>query len=576
METDGSEREEAVSPSSTEGGRLQYWGPAIAVSLAMFIAVIDSTMMNVAIPAIVEDLDTTVTVVQGAISFYALVMAALILPGGQLPSMYGIRRLMTVTLLVYAVGTLLAAISWNAAVLYLGWSFIEGAAAAVLLPLTFTVLVVSYEGTDRAKALGFLAGVSAAGAAVGPILGGALTTFASWRWGFALETVVVVVTLVFVRYLSPDRLSDERVSLDVGGTVVSIVAATSLVAGFLLGGRYGWLTATRPFVVGETQFNPFGTSPALWLIAVGVLSFAVFIEYERRVERAGRTPLVPMSVIRNSQFTSGVLTYTARGLVMAGFIFAVPVYVQSGLGFSAFEAGLAMLPFSIATLLVSLSTTGWREYVSPKTLIQAGTVLMGLGLIVLIGQTRPGQDVTTMILPMSIFGIGLGLFMGQIVDMTLSAVPREQSSQASGVLNALGMLGYSLGTAVVGSFLLGRYYQSVVDRVLAASGVAVSSARRNELAIALQDAAETATAATQEAFLSGLSTAERELLAAAFEAAVFDAQRATLLLLTLFALCTLLVSTFLPSEPTESEVSPGVTDVERGEQPEASGPVDKI
>jgi MFS family permease len=526
----------------------------------MFIAVIDSTMMNVAIPAIVADLDTTVTVVQGAIAFYSLVMAALILPGGKLASMYGIRRLMTVTLLVYAVGTLLAAVSWNAVVLYLGWSLIEGAAAAVLLPLTFTVLVVSYEGRDRAKALGLLAGVNAAGAAVGPIVGGALTTFASWRWGFALEAVVVLVALAFVRYLSPDRLSETRGSFDLGGTLLSMVGATTLVAGFVLAGKYGWLTATRPFVVAGVQFNPLGTSPAVWSVGVGLLAFAAFAQYERRVERAGGSPLVPVALLKNGRFTSGVATFTARGLVMAGFIFVIPVYLQSGLGFSAFDAGLAMLPFSLATLVVSLLTTGWREYVPPRTLVQAGTVLMGVGLALLVGQTAPGQTIVDMAVPMAVFGVGLGLFMAQVIDMTLSAVPAERSSEASGVLNASGMLGFALGTAVVGAFMLGRYYRGVVNRVFDSAGVAVTVERRDELARALQDAAETATEATRESILAGLSGAERELLVGAFRAAVFDAQRATLLLLVLFVLLTLLVSTLLPGDEPEVDSSHDVVE----------------
>ncbi|SIS02093.1 Major Facilitator Superfamily protein [Natronorubrum thiooxidans] len=367
--------------------RIEYWGPAIAVSLAMFIAVIDSTLMNVAIPAIVEDLDTTVTTVQGAIAFYSLVMAALILPGGKLPTIYGIRRLMTVTLIVYAVGTLLAAISTNAAMLYIGWALIEGAAAAVLIPLTFTVLMFSYEGRDRAKALGLLAGVNAAGAAVGPILGGALTTYASWRWGFGLEALVVVVTLFFVRYVRPGRLTETRGTLDIGGTLLSIAGATTLVTGFLLGGKYGWLLARQPFFVGDIHFNPVGTSPAIWFIGLGLVAFAAFIQYEARVERAGGSPLVPSDMLTNSHFTSGVLTFSVRSIVMAGFIFVVPVYLQSGIGYTAFEAGVAMLPFSVATLLVSLFTTDWHKYVSQKMLVQGGIILMGVGLLLLYEQT---------------------------------------------------------------------------------------------------------------------------------------------------------------------------------------------
>lgn len=527
-------------------GTLSYWGPAIAVSLSMFIAVIDSTLMNVAVPAIVSDLDTTVPVVQGAIAAYSLVMAALMLPGGKLPSIYGVRPLMRGTLVVYAAGTLLAAVSWSPAVLYFGWSIVEGAAAAVLMPLTFTVLMVTYEGKDRAKALGLLAGVNATGAAVGPIVGGALTTFASWRWGFALEAVVVLVALVFVRYVDAAPLSQERDSLDLGGTAISMVGATSLVVGLLLAGKYGWLVATRPFAVFGVPFNPFGTSPALWLVGLGLLAFAAFAQYELRVERAGGSPLVPMEILTNRAFTAGSLTFSARSLVMAGFIFVVPVYLQSGLGYTAFETGLAMLPFSIGTLLVSTFTTGWRAYVSPKTLIQTGIGLMGIGLLLLFAGTTPEQTILSMALPMTVIGVGVGLLMPQLVNTTLSAVPQSNSAEASGVMNATGMLGYAVGTAVAGAFLLGQFYRGVIDGVLRAGDVTVSMARRDELARALQEASETATAATRQAFVARLSPAERALLDGVFEAAMVSAQRVTLLLLGVLALLTLLISVFIP------------------------------
>jgi len=538
---------DADAPERPENA-LAYWGPAIAVSLAMFIAVIDSTLMNVAVPAIVSDLDTTVPVVQGAIAIYSLVMAALMLPGSKLPSIYGVRRLMQVTLVVYAAGTLLAAVSWSPAVLYVGWSVIEGAASAVLMPLTFTVLVVTYEGADRAKALGLLAGVNATGAAVGPILGGALTTFASWRWGFALEAVVVVVALVFVRYVTAAPLGQERGSLDLGGTALSVVGATSLVVGFLLAGKFGWLVATRPFVVFGVRFTPFGTSPAVWSIGAGLLAFAAFAQYELRLERVGGSPLVPMRILRNRAFTAGSLTFGARSLVMAGFIFVVPVYLQSGLGYTAFGAGVAMLPFSVGTLLVSTFTTGWRDYVSPKTLVQVGVALMGLGLLLLFERTGAGQTAMSMALPMTVIGVGVGLFMPQLVNATLSAVPQADSSEASGVMNAVGMLGYALGTAVVGAFLLGQFYRGVIDGVLRAGDAAVSVAQRDELARALQRASETATASTQRAFLDRLPPAERELLEGIFEAAMIGAQRGTLLLLVLFALLTLVASVFIPRD----------------------------
>lgn len=544
---------ENMSPTERPQTGLRYWGPAVAVILSMFVVSINSALMNVAVPAIVAEFDTTVTVVQGAISFYSLVIAALVLPGGKLSSLYNVRRLTAVTLVVYGVGTLLATISWDPIVLFVGWSVIEGIAAAVLLPLTYTVLMFSYEGDDRAKTLGLLAGVSAIGAVVGPIVGGLLTTYASWRWGFALQLIIVAVTLFFVRYLQPGRLKETHGSLDVGGTALSIIGATTLVMGFLLSGKYGWLLVRRPFFVGDVQFNPFGTSPTIWFLGIGLLAFAVFVQYERRMERAGKSPLVPLDVLTNGRLVSGVVTYSLRSVVMAGFMFVIPVYLQAALGHTAFEAGLAMLPYSLATLVFSSFTTGWRKYLSPRTLVQAGIVFMGLGLMLLYRGTGPSQTIVGMIVPMTLIGTGLGLLMGQIMNMTLSAVPTANYAEASGVLQTGSSMGFALGTAVVGSVLLGRFYGSVVDGVLRARDVTVSMEQRYELVIALEDAAETATEATQQQFLNQLTPSQRHLLEGIFEAAMFDAQQAALLLLVLFVLLMLVASTFLPRSLLETE-----------------------
>ncbi|ODR80535.1 MFS transporter [Haladaptatus sp. W1] len=531
------------------------------MSLTTFIVVINASLMNVAIPTMVNEFDTTVTAIQGAVALYSLVIAALILPAGTLPSRHSSRRVMTIALLVYAGGTVVAAISWNTTVLYIGWSFIEGSAAAVLFPLTFTVLTVSYEDDDRAKAFGLLAGVNGVGSTLGPIIGGALTTYASWRWGFTLQLIGVGVILFFVRYLNPNPLSETGESLDKGGTALSIVGATSLVTGFLLSGKYGWLLVRRPFFVGDVQFNPFGTSPTIWFLGVGLLAFAAFVQYERRMERADREPLVPLNVLTNRSFLSGVITYNIRSIISAGFMFIVPVYLQAVLGYTAFETGLALLPYSLASVLFSAFTPGWRKYISPKTLIQVGIVCIGVGLVLLYEQTGPDQTISRMIFPVALYGAGVGLILAQITNMTMSAVPTADSAEASGVLNVSSSIGFSLGTAVVGSFFLGQFYGSVVDGVLRVRNVTVSMKQRYELIIALEDAAETATEATQRQFLAQLTPSQRRLVKGIFEAAMFDAQRAALLLLVLFVLLLIIVSTFLPRRIPEAD--------ERTDQPES-------
>ncbi|MDS0477229.1 MFS transporter [Natrinema sp. 1APR25-10V2] len=523
------------------------------MSLTTFLVVVNASLMNVAIPTMVDEFDTSITVIQGAVSLYSLVIAALILPAGTLPSRRSPRRVMAVALTAYAGGTLVAAISWNTTILYLGWSLVQGSAAAVIFPLTFTVLTVSYEDDDRAKAFGLLAGVHGIGSTLGPIIGGALTTYASWRWGFSLQIIGAGIILLFVQYVTPNPLSETRSSLDKGGTALSIVGATSLVTGFLLSGKYGWLVERRSFVVGEMQFNPFGTSPSIWFLGVGLLAFAAFVQYERRMERAGKSPLVPLHVLTNRPFLAGVVTYNVRSIVSAGFMFIFPVYLQAVLGYTAFETGLALLPYSIASIVFATFTISWRKYISPKTLVQVGIVCMGAGLLVLYEQTGPGQTIGRMLIPVALYGAGVGLIVAQISNMTMSAVPTANSPEASGVLNVSSSIGFAMGTAVVGSYFLGQFYGGVIDRVLRAEHVTVSTEQRNDLVIALEDAAETATEATQQQFLNRLSPTQRQLLEGIFEAAMFDAQRATLLLLVLVVLLLLIASTFLPRQIPETD-----------------------
>ncbi len=553
MSPDGSTPNGSSRLSTDVTTSVRYWGPAIAVSLTTFIVVLNASLMNVAIPTMVNEFDTTVTVIQGAVALYSLVTAALVLPAGTLPSRHSIRRVLAVALILYAGGTLVASISWNTTILYVGWSLVQGSAAAVIFPLTFTVLIVSYEDDDRATAFGLLAGVSGVGSTIGPIIGGALTTYASWRWGFALQLVGVGVILFFAQYVSPNPLSETPSSLDKGGTALSIVGSTSLVTGFLLSGKYGWIVERRPFSVGGIQFNPLGTSPAVWFLGVGLLAFAVFVQYERRMERAGKSPLVPLHVLTNRPFLAGVLTYNMRSIVSAGFFFIFPVYLQAVLGYTAFETGLALLPYSTASILFSTFTPGLRKYISPKTLIQVGIVCMGFALVLLYEQTGPGQTISRMALPVAIYGVGVGLVLAQITNMTMSAVPTAYSAEASGVLNVSYSIGFSLGTAVVGSYFLGQFYGSVVDGVLRAEHETVSAAQRNDLVIALEDAAETATEATQQQFLNQLTPTQRQLLEEIFEAAMFDAQRAALLLLVLFVLLLLVASTFLPRQIPDAD-----------------------
>lgn len=258
-------------------------------------------------------------------------------------------------------------------------------------------------------------------------------------------------------------------------------------------------------------------------------------------------------MLTNRPFVAGVVTYNIRSIVSAGFLFIFPIYLQAVLGYTAFETGVGLLPYSLMSVLFAAFTTNWRKYVSPRTLIQVGIVCIGLGLVLLYEQTGPDQTIGRMVIPVALYGTGVGLILAQISNMTMSSVPTANSAEASGVLNVSSSIGFAMGTAVVGSYFLGHFYGGVVDRVLRAEHVTVSTERRNNLVIALEDATETAAEATQQQFLNRLTPTQQQLLEGIFEAAMFDAQRAALLLLVLLVVVLLIVSTFLPRQIPEAD-----------------------
>ena len=524
--------------------RLRTWAPLAAVCLAMFIVVVDSTMMNVAISSIVADLETTVSGVQGAIAFYSLIMASLMLLAGKLGTIFGVRRMFLIGVLIYGVGTLTAALSPNLITLVRGWSVIEGIAAALLLPLSATLLLSNYEGGRRAFAFATLAGVQASAAAVGPILGGWLTNEYSWRWGFGMQVGIVVLILPLVPLLK-ETAQREKADLDVWGTGLSFLALVSLVGGTIVAGQHGWWHATRPCEFGGTVIQPLGLSPVPFVLAIGVVFLVAFLWLQRRRERMGRTPLLRLGIFRNRQFVAGFATDAVQSLLNAGMLFVMPLFLQVALGYDALTTGVALLPLSLATLVVSMSSARLSNRIAPRTLIQVGIVILGLGTWMLREQIVPGVSAGDMLPGLLVFGVGTGLMMAQLTNVTLSSVPAPSAGEASGVNNTVKELGTSLGTAVIGSLLIGSVFTGLIDRVAGASQVPFSVEERRTATWQLQDAMEAMTPETEAEEIAELPPALRDDFEHVIEDAMFSGQRHTLaVLLGAVGLC-FLMSLFL-------------------------------
>lgn len=532
----------------------RFWAPLLAACMALFIVVVDSTMMNVAVPTIVKDLKTNVSTVQGIISLYSLVMASLMLVGGKLGALKGIKKIFLVGVVIYGIGTLVAAFSPNVTVLALGWSVLEGIGAAMILPLAFALIVTNYGPREAAIGFGILGGVQASAAAVGPLLGGILTSYLSWRVGFAGEALIALAIFPLAPYIKERVTADEGTTLDWTGALLSVVGLFTIVLGLILAGRFGWWEAKRPVTIGDQTLDLFGLSPTPYLVGFGLVFLTGFLHWQLRREQRDETPLVRTRILGNERFLAGISSNVFQSMVITGLLFVLPLFLQSGAGYSAFESGLAIVPFSLATFAVSLGTSTWSERISPKTLIQAGIALMVVGIAWLYFVIGLEITIGQMILPLGIFGIGMGLLMAHLVNLILSSVDRDDSPEASGVNNVADQLGNSLGTAVVGSLLLTFFLGNMVDDISRAAGVQLSPQERTETVTMLEDAREIITEEEWAEAQASMPAEAREGLNQLADASVTEAMKDTLLVILGLLFVLALVSTFLPRR--EDEIPP--------------------
>ena len=478
---------------------LKEWGVLLVMGLASFILVLDTSMMNVAISAIVEELNTTVSGVQAAITIYALVMASFLLLGGKLGDIYGMKKTFIVGMILYGIGTLTAALTPNLAILILGWSVIEGIGAAFVLPMTITMLALKYSGKRLAMAFGVIGGVQAAGAAVGPIYGGYMTTEFSWRLAFASEAVIVVIIFALLFVLPESKKIKGKV--DWLGAAFSITGLATIVLGIILSSRYGWVMAKRPFTIGDITINPFGLSITPILITFGLGMLLFFLHWERRVEKKGKMPLLHVGILKNKLLLAGVAVGSFLNIYLGGIMFITPVFLQSALGYDAMKSGMALLPMSIGIMVVALTTSGLGRRFSPKYVIMAGLGLVSIGLVLLYSTINLEMSSSDMILGFLIFGSGVGLVLAQITNVTLGSVSAEENNEASGLNFTFRQMGISMGTAIIGAVLLTTVLISQVSGILDAGNIDVSASEVRQISVVMEDAVQAMSPEEQQAAL---------------------------------------------------------------------------
>ena len=526
---------------------------AVLVTLAsgQFLMALDTSVMNVSIAEVAEDVGTTVTGIQTAITLYTLVMATLMITGGKIGTMIGRRRAFSIGCVIYGAGSFTTAISPTLPVLLFGWSLLEGIGAALIMPAIVGLIASNFPPEGRPRAYGLVASAGAVAVAAGPLVGGLVTTYATWRWVFAGEVVVVAGILLQARRLD-DAPSEEGAHLDLVGTVLSGLGLGLAVFGVLRSSEWGWV---RP--KGDTEW--LGLSPTIWLVVAGAWVLALFAHWERHVVARGGEPLVQPGVLRIPRLRVGLTMFFFQYLVLGGTFFVIPLFLSVSLGLSAAETGVRLLPLSLGLLVAAAAIPRFRPHVSPRRVVRAGLVAMVAGVAILVAAMDQGAGAEITTLPLLLVGLGVGALASQLGSVAVSSLPDERSGEVGGLQNTAMNLGTSLGTALVGSILIATLTASFLDGIADNPDVpdSVSSPASVELASGIPFVSD---ADLSDALAdAGVAPSAADAIVEENEEARVVALRVSLAVLALLASVGLFFSAGLPEVQAADEAGPPPT-----------------
>ena len=512
----------------------------LTLAAGQFLMTLDSSVMNVSIATVAKDVGTTVTGIQGAITAYTLVMAALMITGAKIGALIGRKRAFAIGCLVYGCGSLTTAVSPSLPVLLFGWSFLEGVGAALILPAIVALVAGNFPTERRPAAYGLVAAAGAIAVAVGPLIGGFFTTYFSWRWVFAGEVLVVLVILLLTRRIA-DAPAEERPSLDVVGTVLSAAGLGLLVFGVLRSSEWGWI---HPKMNGPSWA---GLSPTVWLVLGGLFVIWVFSRWEVRRADRGEEPLVRPGFLRNRQLSGGLIMFFFQYLVQAGLFFVVPLFLSVCLGLSALATGARLLPLSVTLLAAAIGIPRLFPNVSPRLVVRSGLLSLLAGTVVLLGALDKDAGAEIVFVPMLLVGLGIGALASQLGSVTVSAVPDDESPEVGGVQNTMTNLGASLGTALAGSIMIAAVTTSFLANIQQSAAIPVAA--KSQAQVELAGGVPFVSDADLEAALdeTGATSETTEAALEAYRDARIDGLRSALAILAALALGALFFTQRIPS-----------------------------
>ncbi|MGQ4601572.1 MFS transporter [Nocardia sp. R6R-6] len=525
---------------AVSGGADQWPGKrrllAVLLAMAMFVLVVDTSLMNVSISAVVRDLDTTVSGVQSAIALEALVSAAFILIGSKVGDLIGRKRAYVLGLLGYATGAAAMTFAQSLTAVIVLWAVVGGIGASLLLPAMQSLVHGNFQGAAQKKVYALVGAAAAIAAAVGPLLGGFVTTYLSWRVGFALEVVIIAVVLSGIGLVRDAPYTGAR-GLDVVGAVLSVVGMGGIVLGILV-----WQEGNEAIAA---------------FLVVGAAALIGLVYWLIRRKRREEPALMDPDLFRSKVFRLGVTGQMLQQIALGGTMIALPIYLQMVLEYNAMQAGLSLAPLSLSMFAVALLAGKKAGARRPAAIIRWGFVLVTIGVAVLVPLVPRAEFGWALLAPLVVAGAGLGLLVSQLNNYTLAPISEERVSEAAGTNSAAGSFGLSFGLAFAGAVLLATL--SLTFTAMAKSSDVLPPAEQEHVAQVLEDDAQVLSNTELESLLAGQPPAIREEIVRINTDARPLALQAALLVPILAGLLGLLNSFRMMREPDTPPAALGTT-----------------
>jgi len=514
------------------------WVPALAATAGMVLVTMDIFMKPVAKSALEYEFGIDAAAVQAAISIFAIIYGGLCILGGKLGDMHGKKKIYIIGLALYGLSALVTTIAPNFGIVILGFAVIRGLAAPLAIPASVALIISNYtDDAQRGKAFSIYGVGGSLAGLVAPLLMGYMADNVSWRVPFGLEVVIAAIGIFLT--LKTRETQTAEAKLDWQGIFLTFVAIAAVILAGMLGSRYGWWDARRPFELAGVIINPLDLAPSALLYGISILFGVLLLNHISRSEDKGRAALFSLKLFENGAFSVSSIMALLFYLLVGALPFIVPIFLQDAVNFSASMAGMVMTAFMIGSIAGGMSSGFLIHKMQARTLMQIAMVLCVAGMLWLLVASSPAMTAVTVLLPMIVIGLGFGTVTTQIGNIQISTLSPNLQGGGSGFAEMMKEIGVGLGTAVIGSIMFSLAISGMVDKVAHQVSEELSVKERVELILQVED---NAVPDDVDKIVQDMVPNFEELNREAY----VDAFKTTMGVLMVLILAALLVVSFLP------------------------------